>query len=216
MIAPFWDDFTQDPLYVYYYNDTTNARFIIGWRNALDGDNSRNQTFEIILLNTSVWPTLTQDNEIIFQYNLVQSATSISAGICSPDRFDGIGYVFNNRYEPGAATIANGRAIKFTTGSLYSTGVNDPVRPTEFGLAQNYPNPFNASTAIKFDLPAGAHVSIDIFNVLGQKIQTLADADYAAGSHSVIWNASGVSSGLYFYRLTTGNQIVTRRMTLLK
>ncbi len=216
MVAPFWDDFTQVPLHVYYHYDTTTASFIIGWRNAYDGDNSRQQTFEIIILNETNWPTLTNDNDIIIQYNIAQAVNTMSAGICSPDRRDGIGYSFNGRYDPGAAPVVAGRAIKFTTGSLYSTAADDPVRPDEFSLSQNYPNPFNASTAIKFDLPQNEHVTIDIFNVLGQKIQTLADDDFGAGSHSVIWNAENSASGVYFYRLTMGDKVVSRRMTLLK
>jgi hypothetical protein len=216
MIAPFWDDFVQSLLRVYYYHDTTNAWFVIGWRNAIDGDNSRTQTFEIIFLDEAVWPTATGDNDIIFQYNLVQFATNMSAGISSPDRSDGIGYVFNNVYAPGAATLINGRAIKFTTGPLYYTAADEPSKPSIFALSQNYPNPFNAATAIKFDLPTGGHVTIDIFNVLGQKIETLADGDFEPGPHSVVWNAGDNASGLYFYRLTSGKQVFTRRMTLVK
>jgi hypothetical protein len=216
MIAPFWDDFVQTPLRVYHYHDTTNAWYVIGWRNAVDGDNNRTQTFEIIFLDESAWPTLTGDNDIIFQYNLVQSPSSMSAGISSPSRADGIGYVFNNHYDAGAAPLIAGRAIKFTTGSLYITAVDEPPEPESFLLAQNYPNPFNATTAIKFDLPARSHVTIDIFNVLGQKIETLADGDFEAGHHSVIWDAGGNASGLYFYRLSTDKQVFTKRMTLLK
>jgi hypothetical protein len=216
MIAPFWDDFVQATLRVYYYHDTTNAWFVIGWRNAVDGDNYRTQTFEIIFLDEAAWPTLTGDNDIIFQYNLVQSATNMSAGISSPDRADGIGYVFNNNYDPGAATLMNGRAIKFTTGPLYLTAADEPPRPSTFTLAQNYPNPFNATTAIKFDLPAAGHVTLDIFNVLGQKIETLVDGDFEAGSHSAVWNAGKNASGLYFYRLISEKNVLTRRMTLIK
>jgi hypothetical protein len=218
MIAPFWDDFTQIPLRVYNHYDTTGGKFIIGWRNALDGDpdNNYNQTFEIIFLDETLWPTLTDDNEIIFQYSNVQIPSTMSSGICSPDRRDGIGYSFNGNYSPGAATVANGRAVKYTTGSLYSTAANDPARPEEFSLSQNYPNPFNATTIINFNLPVGDHVNIDIFNIMGQKIQTLADGDLSAGPHSVTWNASNSASGIYFYRLSVGKIVVSRRMTLLK
>lgn len=218
MIAPFWDDFTQIPLRVYYHYDDVNGYFIIGWKNALDGDanNNRNQTFEIIFLDENVWPTLTDDNEIIFQYYLAQLPYTMSAGICSPDRRDGIGYSFNGIYAPGAAEIISGRAIKFTTGSLYVTAADEPAKPGEFSISQNYPNPFNAATIINFNLPEADHVTLDIFNIMGQKIETLANADFSSGPHSLVWNAANSASGIYFYRLSIGEKVFSRRMTLLK
>lgn len=217
MIAPFWDDFVQTPLRVYYNHDETNGRFIIGWRNAFDSDNSRSQTFEIIILDNSFWPSLTSDNEIIFQYQTAIAVTTMSAGICSPDRADGIGLNFNGTRPAGAAIVTNGRAVKFTTGSLYMVGADDGGRvPGEFAISQNYPNPFNASTRIAFSVPIAQHVTIDVFNVLGQRIATLADGDFEAGDHSILWDAKDGTSGIYFYRLATSDQVFTRKMTLLK
>jgi len=217
MIAPFWDDFVQNPLRVYYQYDTTNAWFVVGWRNAPDNDNFRNQTFEIVLYDEAYWPTRTDDNEIVFQYYTVQNVTTMSAGICSPDRRDGIGYLFNTIYTPGAANVINGRAIKFTTGSLYITGSDDDVpKPQALALSQNYPNPFNARTTISFTLPSAEKISIDIFNIVGQHLATIADGEFEAGNHSLVWDASGATSGIYFYRLTRAGETLTKRMTLIK
>jgi len=118
MMAPFWDDIIQSNLRVYYHYDTEEDRFIVGWQNVYDDDNTRTQTFEIIILNEPSHPTRTHDNEIIFQYNLVQGVMTSSVGICSPDRRDGIGYMFNGTYTAGAAALNNTRAIKFTTRSI--------------------------------------------------------------------------------------------------
>jgi len=117
MIAPFWDDFEQVPLRVYYFHDSVNGWFVIGWRNAMTRDYHLAQTFEILILDEAVWPTVTGDNDIIFQYNLVQSPFYNSTGICSPDRRIGLEYVFDGTYPPGAPEIISGRAIKFTTGA---------------------------------------------------------------------------------------------------
>ncbi|MGE5315644.1 MAG: T9SS type A sorting domain-containing protein, partial [Acidobacteriota bacterium] len=73
--------------------------------------------------------------------------------------------------------------------------------PVDFFLAQNFPNPFNPSTTIRFALPIRSRVTIGIFNVLGQKVETLADGEYQPGMHSVVWNAKA-ASGMYLYRLT--------------
>lgn len=88
--------------------------------------------------------------------------------------------------------------------------------PDDFGLYTAYPNPFNALTTIKYALPEPSFVEIEIFNVSGQRIEILHIGNSAAGYHEVIWDASNVSSGIYFYRIHAGTFSETRRMTLLK
>jgi hypothetical protein len=88
--------------------------------------------------------------------------------------------------------------------------------PDQFALIGNYPNPFNATTSISFELPFAGNVVLEVYNLLGQKVATLADGRMDAGHHSINWDASSYSSGIYFYRLTAGNKVFTKRMTLLK
>jgi len=78
--------------------------------------------------------------------------------------------------------------------------------PKQFNLSQNYPNPFNPSTKINFSLPVNAQVKIDVINILGQRIKTLVDADYSAGNHELIFDASNLSSGIYIYRIDANGQ----------
>jgi hypothetical protein len=91
-----------------------------------------------------------------------------------------------------------------------------PNMPTSFALNQNYPNPFNPTTQIAFDLANATHVELTIYNVLGQEVKTLVNRDMEAGSHSVEWDASNVSSGVYFYRIQAGDFNQTKKMMLLK
>jgi predicted outer membrane repeat protein len=88
--------------------------------------------------------------------------------------------------------------------------------PRGFLLHQNCPNPFNASTAIYYQVPVHGHVTLEVYNLLGQKVTTLLDGKQWAGCGSVLWDGSGVSSGVYFYRLTAEGLSETRRMLLLK
>jgi hypothetical protein len=92
----------------------------------------------------------------------------------------------------------------------------DELVPKEFALSQNYPNPFNPASVIEFALPEAAFVRLEVFNVLGQKIQTLVEGNLATGYHSVTWDASDVSSGVYFYRISAGDFVETKKMLLLK
>ena len=85
-----------------------------------------------------------------------------------------------------------------------------------FAVAQNSPNPFNPSTAISFTLAEAGNVTVDIFNVAGQKINTITNEFMSSGSHSVTWDASGFSAGIYFYTVKSGDFSRTMKMTLLK
>jgi parallel beta-helix repeat protein len=96
--------------------------------------------------------------------------------------------------------------------------VDEPAEnlPTKVSLSQNYPNPFNISTMIKYELPTQSRVKIDIYDILGRRVATLEDAVEPAGYHQLIWNAEGVSSGVYLYKLQAGDYIETRKMMLIK
>ncbi|RNC83737.1 MAG: T9SS C-terminal target domain-containing protein [Balneola sp.] len=98
-------------------------------------------------------------------------------------------------------------------------GVNtqpDPSLPEQITLAQNYPNPFNPGTNILFEVPRAGRVSLEVFNLVGQKVAQLVDEQKPAGRYEVTFDASALSSGVYVYRLTTGGQQLTRKMTLIK
>ncbi len=98
-----------------------------------------------------------------------------------------------------------------------TTGVdNIQILPNHFNLNQNYPNPFNPTTIISFDLVTSGKVSLKIYDILGREVTTLIDKEFNSGFHSLMFNASGLSSGVYLYRLSSGNFIKTKKMMLLK
>ena len=88
--------------------------------------------------------------------------------------------------------------------------------PVEFGLSQNYPNPFNPSTTISYTLDAKARTSLKVFDILGREVANLIDEEQGAGHHAITWDAGRLSSGIYFYRLTAGDRVATRKLVLLK
>ena len=103
-------------------------------------------------------------------------------------------------------------------GDSAGVGVDDLIKqlPKRFTLSQNYPNPFNVSTVIRYNLPEPSAVTINIYDILGRKVQTLIDKYQSAGHHQVIWQADEFSSGIYFYKLTAGDFENTKKMVLLK
>jgi flagellar hook assembly protein FlgD len=107
-----------------------------------------------------------------------------------------------------------------TAPTLNGQGV-DVARANRFALEQNAPNPFNPSTTIRFAVPANGNVRLTIYDVNGRIVRTLVDGSVLAGSHEVVWdgmdmNGRAVASGVYIYRLTTANNEMTKRMTLVR
>jgi len=102
-------------------------------------------------------------------------------------------------------------AIPGTAGK--ATGV---TLPEEYSLAQNYPNPFNPVTEISLSLPQTSKITLDVFNLLGQKVTTIYEGKLEAGTHSFNWDGSSVASGVYLYRLMADDFVETKKMILLK
>lgn len=88
--------------------------------------------------------------------------------------------------------------------------------PKEFSLQQNYPNPFNPSTEINFQTQISGHVDLIVYDLLGREVRTLVSRNLEAGNHSFEFVATNLPSGIYFYKLTAGNFVQTKKMTLLK
>ncbi len=88
--------------------------------------------------------------------------------------------------------------------------------PGHFSLLQNYPNPFNPSTTIRYALPHRSHVTLTVFNTLGQQVATLVNDEVEAGHHEVTFDASGLASGVYFYRLQAGSFVETKKLLFVR
>ncbi len=100
-------------------------------------------------------------------------------------------------------------------GSLTSVKETGSV-PMQFSLSQNYPNPFNPSTTIRFALPKSAYVTLKIYDLLGQEIETLVNEKLLAGEYDLLWNAAGLPSGVYLYRIRADEFVETKKLVLLK
>ena len=99
------------------------------------------------------------------------------------------------------------------------TNVNEKytsTMPDKFRLHQNYPNPFNPTTTISFDLPEQSHVTLKVYNILGQEIATLINEVKQAGSYKETFDASSLSSGVYIYKLSAGTYTSSKKMILIK
>jgi flagellar hook assembly protein FlgD len=105
--------------------------------------------------------------------------------------------------------------VKLTVGVV---GIENNVTgiPTEFSLAQNYPNPFNPTTNISFAIPTESFVSIKIYDILGKEVSKIVNETKQAGYYNFNFDATSLSSGMYFYKIEAGNFVQTKRMLLMK
>jgi len=97
-----------------------------------------------------------------------------------------------------------------------STSTDLDEVPAGFALEQNYPNPFNPSTNISYSIPVSGEVSLEVFNLQGQKVMTLFEGYQSAGAHNAVFDASNLASGVYVYRLVAGTNVQVRKMMLIK
>jgi hypothetical protein len=98
----------------------------------------------------------------------------------------------------------------------YSDVVEVEVVPDQYALSQNYPNPFNPSTTIQFSLPKQTHLKINLYNMLGEQVATLAEGMFESGYHKVTFNTSNLPSGTYIYRLESSDFVQVKKMILMK
>jgi hypothetical protein len=135
--------------------------------------------------------------------------------------------ILNQRFPNSQLTAAAAVLISATAVQERGTNASSPKLaagtaeetrsiPGQFAVYQNYPNPFNATTTIKYDLPIDAHVTLKLYDVLGREVATLVDEQTKGGYHAVQFQATRLSSGVYFYRIRAGAFAETKKLLLLR
>jgi hypothetical protein len=168
------------------------------------------------------WPNnLGGSESIIYEFNryMINESKKVGEALYDSKFFCNYTYGWNHRYEYvnmftynlyGDPSLAReGIPVGIETESLTEL-------PSSFLLAQNCPNPFNPTTQITYALPKQCLVRLDVYNMLGQRVATVVDGEQKAGYKSATWNASSLSSGIYFYRLQAGDFVQTRKMVLIR
>jgi hypothetical protein len=212
---------------VYIHVDVNNARVIITLDTPIPVELT---SFTADISNNRVmlkWTTSSEVNNLGFE---------IERTLASSEKWETLGFVKGNgnstsinQYSYTDANPADGnllyrlKQIDLSGAFEYSNIVEVNISsPKEFELMQNYPNPFNPSTSIRFNLPEASNVRLSIYNLLGQEVALLIDGQLEAGHHSVAFNSSDLTSGIYIYKIeaidfaSSKNFTAVRKMTLLK
>ena len=213
------NNFVLNPNYLKYYPDTVVAmpKYDAPMQAAVTS--SGLDTTNISELVAFSWGAPTVEDLITAYWNdpLLSSSTT-AVGLRVSGTYD-----FSYSTKAASYTAASdGKPVGALTWFDLSTGVNDHAKvPGNFSLYQNYPNPFNPTTNIKYEISKESKVELTVFNSLGQMVKSLVNTMQPVGSYSISWdvtNQSGqrMSSGVYFYKLNTGDFISVKKMIMLK
>ena len=175
------------------------------------------------------WTTATEINNSGFE--ILRGVYPANSGTQNDNEWEKVGFVpgFGTTTEPKSYSFVDDnvstgiykyrlKQIDFDGSFEYSNEIEVEVdfTPKEFVLYQNYPNPFNPGTTIRFSLPESGTVTLKVYNALGQEVNSLMNGFMEAGSHTINFDASSLNSGIYFYRLNSGQFSEVRKMTLIK
>ncbi len=117
----------------------------------------------------------------------------------------------------GYSRFHGGTIVRYCEGVLTGIAERHPEQPPyEWHLFQNYPNPFNPVTTIRYTLPRTMHAILSVYNLLGKQVATLVDRIQDAGVHEQHFDGSGLASGVFFYDLTAGEYLETKRFLLVR
>jgi hypothetical protein len=157
----------------------------------------------VIYMSTFTLPNFA-GRQVVNQTNITAVAPSVVGA--------GTGAAFN-----GGVLFATNNALMYD-GSAVLTSVEPEGNniPGAFSLEQNYPNPFNPSTVIKFSVPTNGYVSLKVYDIMGREVASIVNGELKAGVYNADFNASMLSSGVYFYKLTSGSFSETKKMMLIK
>jgi hypothetical protein len=196
-----------------------------------DNKNFNNQEWYPGQTNTNHFKVALEQSDGAFEleHDVDQGdATDPFPGTGNKTSFDAVSSPNSDSYTNGTSFVgvqdinASGNVINADLIVGFSAGIDDdPLLPSEYALSQNFPNPFNPTTTIGFTLPTSSEVKLEVYNLKGELTTTLATGRYAAGTHSVVWDGraksgEAVASGIYFYRLLTEEQEISKKMVLIK
>jgi hypothetical protein len=207
---------------IFIYNGLTKPLVIKGYSLGAGGDINHDGYDDIIIGNDGkirgYYGSSNFDTTSDFTIQTSDTLTGFSSDISIAGDLNGDGFDDIIAFAPNWPNTNNplGKVYIYSFKKLTDVKKNKGISPYKFDLYQNYPNPFNPNTVISYQLSAVSTVSLKVYDILGREIRSLVDEPQRVGMHTIIFDGSRLSSGVYFYRLTAGHYVTQRSMLLLK
>ncbi len=220
-----------DPTFVQQYPDTVivipiyNNQMLLAIADNNTGNNMLSSAVEFTSAPpsvSSIIPTYWNDPLLGNSTNATLLRVNQDFAFATPSTFNTYDFKYANTFTSYTAAEKGQPLGALTWFNMTILGVEDKQElPKEFTISQNFPNPFNPTTNIQYSLPSGGMVKVEIFNSIGQKVNTLVNEMKNAGNHQITWNGKNiygqdVSSGIYFYKVSKDNFSLTKKMMLIK
>jgi len=191
--------------WIYGVNEPT---YSVGWNSSLVSGDIYNMNINVNQVTNSNPTFFTMPVQIKIHTSLGDTTVTLFNDTQYQNfQFEVVGQPMSMVFDPGNWILKNTTTV---------TEVNDVYQPFNFSLEQNYPNPFNPSTTIEYSIPQTGLVTLKVYDVLGNEVAILVNGHNEAGIHQVDFNASNMNSGVYFYKIESGNFIETKKMILIK
>lgn len=184
----------------------TTTRPTFNWNRSVDNDPNDYAKYTLVVSKDSLF------TDVVLE-QMTSIDTTYTPEVNMPNNAK---YYWNVIATDTDSLVTQSKTLAFILGDLSVSTENESVLPQKYTLSQNYPNPFNPSTQIQYALPEATQVTLEVFNSLGQKVMELVNGQKSAGNHTATFDASGLSSGVYLYKLMTPSFTQTKKMLLIK
>lgn len=200
---------TATSIYGIAYDDDPAGPFI--WI-ATDQNPVATNGVAILKYNATTYAQIGSAINLTIPHSTPSTSGSLASGSCEVTTT----FIAGKRTFVGLCQGGVDRVYVVDLGTMTVITVNPTETPKSYQLSQNYPNPFNPTTNITFDVPKSGYISLKVYNSMGQEVKTLTDGVFNPGSYTVGFNATGLSSGIYFYKLESESFSSVKKMTLVK
>ncbi len=203
--------------YVYYYNHLNGYNYYYENHDPLNTFINENSQLKVSLVAT--YDNYSWGGGAAINLNTPQNYSYNYNGSYYDYYYGYLNYAYSYSYDQTynySYGLTDVNMLPKISGSQISILANSLEIPASFSIDQNYPNPFNPTTTIKYAIPEASFVTLKIFNIAGQEVATLVNSQLSAGYHSVNFDAKGLASGTYIYRIQAGNYVKSYKMSLMK
>ena len=225
-LEPFTENFSMlsirkgDELFdIGHFPNNAETRIPVNLETTLPGNytikvtNSELINSDLVFTDTKENVSLLLNEDFEYQYEVRRTAKAN----LNPLRCKATGEELAAKFKPKKAkTTSEDRFIIQHASAVENPDTGNGETPSQIQLNQNYPNPFNPTTQISYQLPQRSDVLLEVYDLTGQLIATLVNETTSAGSHSVTFDASNLSNGVYLYRLQTAGKMLTKKLTVIK